>query len=50
MRLVASKRAPAVLAVDVEHGVRHQAMSLLLAGTVATLVLATFKVCLSCCT
>lgn len=45
MRLVAGKHAPAVLSTDVKHGVRHEAMSFVLAGIVASLVLATFKVC-----
>lgn len=45
MRLVAGKRAPAVLSTDVKHEVRHEAMSFVLAGIVASLVLATFKVC-----
>ena len=51
MRLVASRPAPAVLSKDVKHDVRHQAMSFVLAGIVATLVLATYKVCplLLCC-
>ena len=44
MRLVASRPAPALLSSHVKHEVRHEAMSLMLAGIVATLVLATFKV------
>ena len=50
MRLVASRPAPALLSspakrhVHVKEEVRHEAMSLVLAGIVATMVLATFKV------
>lgn len=49
MQVVAGRHAPAVLSTDVKHRVRHQAMSFVLAGMVASLVLATFKVCLLSC-
>lgn len=45
MRLVASRRAPAVSWKDVKDESRHQAMTFVLAGIVASLVLTTFKVC-----
>ncbi len=48
MRLVASRPAPALLSSPakrhVKQEIRHEAMSLVLAGIVATMVLATFKV------
>lgn len=48
MRLVASRPAPALLSSPakrhVKNEIRHEAMSLVLAGIVATMVLATFKV------
>ncbi|KAL0044094.1 hypothetical protein WJX82_008856 [Trebouxia sp. C0006] len=49
MRLVASRPAPALLSsparrhVHMKEEIRHEAMSLVLAGIVATMVLATFK-------
>ena len=46
MRMVAARPAPAVLSTDVRHEVRQEAMSFMLAGIVASLVLATFKVCI----
>ena len=48
MRLVASRSAPALLSTPakrhVKQEIRHEAMSLVLAGIVATMVLATLKV------
>ena len=48
MRLVGSRPAPALLSSPakrhMKQEVRHEAMSLVLAGIVATMVLATFKV------
>ncbi len=54
MRLVGSRPAPALLSspakrhVQVKQEIRHEAMSLVLAGIVATMVLATFKVTAFC--
>ena len=45
MRMVAGRQAPAVLSTDAKREVRQEAMSFILAGIVASLVLTTFKVC-----